>query len=73
MASKKPALHTQVVRAQPEAATVHSFAIDVEPNLAHRGYNEDRYLAVDPLFGDNTKALFCILDGHGGERAVDFA
>ncbi len=33
---------------------------------------EDRSFSVLDFFNDNTLSLFSVLDGHGGEKVVDY-
>jgi serine/threonine protein phosphatase PrpC len=51
---------------------IKNFAYKEEPNNKFRGYMEDKGVSIININGDPDKALFCLFDGHGGDKVSNF-
>lgn len=51
---------------------IKNFAYKEDPNSKYRDYMEDKGVSILNINGDPDKALFCLFDGHGGDKVSKF-
>ena len=51
---------------------IKNYSYKEDPNRTYRDYMEDKGIAVLNLNDDPEKALFCLFDGHGGDKVSKF-
>ena len=51
---------------------VKNFAYKENQNISYKAYMEDKGRSIININGDKDKALFCLFDGHGGDKVSKF-